>query len=184
MRRQFLERLTDLRPMIKTCWEVLLRAEPPASALGHPDTLVFMMDATLDAFFAAARSRGPRRWLAHHPLLCGTLEETCPCGRNPLLRYYITGEQAVLAIAAKTLSDLADPPCPADEQLLAEVRLTFHYLAQVEVQTFCDLCRGTCARARAGIVTGWRRSPPRLRRQRRLAPPRPLLPWPAALHAR
>ena len=179
MRRQFLHTLSGLRPMIKTCWEVLLRAEPPASALGNPDTLVFMMDATLDAFFAAAHSPGPRRWLAHHPLLCGPLDETCPCGRNPLLRYYVTGEQALLAIAAKAVQDLADTPPTAEEPLLAEVELTFHYLAQYELQTFCDLCCGTCARARAGIVTGRRRSPPPRRRQARI--PRPHRPWPAAL---
>jgi len=167
--------------MIKTCWEVLLRAEPPASALGNPDTLVFMMDGTLDAFFAAARSPGPRRWLARHPLLCGALDETCPCGRNPLLRYYLTGEQALLAIAAKVLNDLEDLPAPASDQLLAEVQLTFHYLAQYEIQTFCDLCRGSCGRARAGIVTGQRRTPPAPRRQPRVA--RQRRPWPAALRA-
>lgn len=167
--------------MIKTCWEVLLRAEPPASALGNPDTLVFMMDGTLDAFFAAVVSSGPRRWLAHHPLLCGSLDETCPCGRNPLLRYYVTGEQAVLAIAAKVLNNLDDTPSRAPEQLLAEVQLTFHYLAQYEIQTFCDLCRGTCARARAGIVTGRRQAPPPQRRQHRM--PRRRRSWLAALRA-
>ncbi|HTX66559.1 MAG TPA: hypothetical protein VMD31_12370 [Opitutaceae bacterium] len=181
MRRQFLQTLSGLRPMIKTCWEVLLRAEPPASALGNPDTLVFMMDATLDAFFAAAHSAGPRRWLAHHPLLCGPLDETCPCGRNPLLRYHVTGEQALLAIAAKALRDLADLPPAAEEQLLAEVELTFHYLAQYELQTFCDLCRGSCVRARAGIVTGRRLAPPPRRRQPRI--PRLRRPWPAALRS-
>ena len=61
MRRHVLQALLELRPMIKTCWEVLLRAEPPASPLGNPDTLVFMMDGTLDAFFAALRSPAPRR---------------------------------------------------------------------------------------------------------------------------
>ena len=156
--------------MIKTCWEVLLRAEPPASALGNPDTLVFMMDRTLDAFFTALLSPTPRRWLAHHPLLCGTLDDTCPCGRNPLHHYFVSGEQAILAIASKTLPESATMPPEALDQLLSEVQLTFHYLAQHELQTFCDLCRGTCARARAGIVAGRRDGPPRLHRQPRLAP--------------
>ena len=180
MRRQFLQKLTGLRPMIKTCWEVLLRSEPPASALGNPDTLIFMMDSTLDAFFAAARSPAPRRWLAHHPLLCGTLDETCPCGRNPLLHYYVSGEQAVVAIAAKALGEGSELRSTEEDRLLAEVQLTFHYLAQYEIQTFCDLCRGCCARARAGIVTGKRRAPPRLHRQPRVPPLHRHLPWAAS----
>jgi hypothetical protein len=181
MRRQLLQRLAGLRPIIKTCWEVLLRTEPPASPLGNPDTLVFMMDSTLDAFFAAANSPTPRRWLARHPLLCGPLAETCPCGRNPFLHYYVSGEQSLVAIAAKALSDLADPASAEAERLLAEVQLTFHYLAQHEIQIFCDLCRGTCARARAGIVAGKRRAPPRRHRQPR--PPRLRMPWAAPRRA-
>ena len=156
--------------MIKTCWEVLLRAEPPASALGNPDILVFMMDRTLDAFFTAVLSPTPRRWLAHHPLLCGSLDETCPCGRNPLLHYFVSGEQAIVAIAAKALPESPAMPRKAQKQILSEVQLTFHYLAQHELQNFCDLCRSTCVRARAGIVAGRRTGPPRLRRQPRIPP--------------
>jgi hypothetical protein len=172
MRRHFLKALGELRPMIKTCWEVMLRAEPPASALGNPDTLVFMMDRTLDSFFTAMLSSAPRRWLARHPLLCGALGETCPCGRNPLLHYFISGEEAIVAIAAKALPEKPGVPAATREQLLTEVQLTFHYLAQHELQIFCDLCRGTCARARAGLVAGQRRGPPRLRRQPRIPPMR------------
>ena len=62
------------------------------------------------------------------------------------------------------------PPPEALEPLLSEVQLTFHYLAQHELQNFCDLCRGTCARARAGIVAGRRSGPPRLHRQPRIPP--------------
>jgi hypothetical protein len=180
MRRQFLQAFTDLRPMIKTCWEVLLRAEPPASPLGNPDTLVFMMDRTLDKFFTTVRSSAPRRWLAHHPPLCSPLGETCPCQRNPLLHYFVSGEQAMLAIAGQALAGLT--PSPKDEeQILSEVQLTFHYLAQYELQTFCDLCRGKCVRARAGIVTGRRNGPPTLRRQTRI--PRLRSQWAAARSA-
>lgn len=173
MRRHFLHALAERRPMIKTCWEVMLRAEPPASALGNPDTLVFMMDGTLDAFFTAILSPTPRRWLARHPLLCGALDDTCPCGRNPLLHYFVSGEEAVLAIAAKTLPEKSAVSPEMQEQILSDVQLTFHYLAQHELQNFCDLCRGTCVRARAGIVAGRRSGPPRLRRQPRIPPLRP-----------
>jgi hypothetical protein len=167
MRRQFLQALGELRPMIKTCWEVLLRAEPATSPLGNPDTLVFMMDRTLDTFFAAVHSPVPRRWLARYPLLCRSLNESCPGHRNPLLLYFVSGEKALLAIAGRALADEAAEPAEA-ERVLSEVRLNFHSLAQYELQTFCDLCRGNCARARAGIVTGRRNCPPPLRRQQRI----------------
>lgn len=166
-RQQFLQAFTGLRPMIKTCWEVLLRAETATSPLGNPDALVFMMDGTLDSFFAAIRSPAPRRWLARYPLLCRSLNDTCPCNRNPLLHYFVSGEQALLAIAGRALADIEAGPND-EKRILSAVQMTFHYLAQYEIQTFCDLCRGTCTRARAGIVTGRRNGPPPLRRQRRI----------------
>ena len=174
MRRQFLRTLAELRPMIKTCWEVLLRAEPPASPLGNPDTLVFMMDRTLDSFFTAVESPTPRRWLARRPLLCCGLAETCRCGRNPLLQYFVSGEQAVVAISAKAREELA-PDAEEEERILAETQLAFHYLAQHELQTFCDLCHGTCVRARPKLGAGHRPGPPCDRRQRRV--PRQRLQW-------
>ncbi len=145
--------------MIKTCWEVLLRAEPPASALGNPDTLVFMMDRTLDAFFAAAISSTPRRWLARHPLLCQSLGKTCPCQHNPLLCYFVSGERAILAIAGQVLAELeTSREREEEDQILSRVHLTFHYLAQSELQTFCDLCTSKCVRAR--VAAGRRAFPP------------------------
>ena len=151
--------------MIKTCWEVLLRAEPPASALGNPDTLVFMMDRTLDAFFAAALSPTPRRWLARHPGLCESLGATCPCRRNPLLRYFVTGEEAILAIAGQGLARM-EPRLEDEDQILAQVHLTFHYLAQSELQTFCDLCSARCAHS--CTMAGHRKGPTLIRRKPRI----------------
>src|SRR5664279_5078976 len=133
MRQQFLQAFAKLRPMIKTCWEVLLRAEPATSPLGNPDTLVFMMDRTLDTFFASILSPSPRRWLARHPLLCRSLNDTCPCERTPLLHYFVSGEQALLAIAGQALTDEGTGAEEA-EQTLSTVELNFHYLAQHELQ--------------------------------------------------
>lgn len=172
MRRHFLQAFAELRPMVKTCWEVLLRAEPATSPLGNPDTLVFMMDRTLDAFFTSIQSPAPRRWLARYPLLCRPLNDTCPCTRNPLLQYYVSGEQALLAIAGQTVADMAVGP-EEEARILSEVQLAFHYQAQYELQTFCDLCRGNCARAGAGIATGRPVGAPPMRRRRRILRLRP-----------
>lgn len=148
MNPRFLQQVDRLRPMIKTCWEVLLRAEPPLNPLGNPDTLVYMMDCTLDEVFAYAHTAGPRQWLSRHPFLCAPIAETCPCGRNPLFRYYESGEQALLAIAGRAAMEFADFVPAEREEQLAELRLTFAYFAQRELQNFCDLCRCPCARSR------------------------------------
>ena len=160
MKRPPRDALADLRPLIKTCWEVLLRAEPPVSPLANPDTLVFLMDRTLDAFYAALTSPVPRRWLARYPLLCEPLDKSCPCSRNPLLHYYVSGEQAVLAIAAKGLPERMSAAPATVGRILAEAQIAFQYLAQHEIQNFCDLCRSSCCRSQAGIVAGRRRGPP------------------------
>lgn len=166
MNPRFLRQVAQLRPMIKTCWEVLLRAEPPLNPLGNPDTLVYMMDCTLDEIFAGAHTAGPRRWLSQRPLLCQPFAETCPCGRNPLYRYYESGEQALLAIAGRAAAGFAGFTAAERREYLAELRLTFVYFAQRELQNFCDLCRCPCARSRAGPAAGRTRRRPLLRRPR------------------
>jgi len=123
-------RLAALRPAIKAEWTSLLRAEPALSPMGHPDTLVFLMDETLDQLAALIRTRPSRPGLARAAPVVAPLQRRCPCGLNPLLNYYATGELAVRA-AARTLlaADL--------EELLA----CFHLLAQREIDTLCSVCR-------------------------------------------
>jgi hypothetical protein len=100
-------------------------------------------------------------------MLCRSLEKTCPCTRNPLLHYFVSGEQAILAIAGRVLGEAAAGP-DEEQRVLSDVQLAFHYLAQYELQIFCDLCRRNCARAQAGIVTGRRSSLPPLRSRQRI----------------
>ena len=159
MNPRFLRLVAEFRPTIKTCWEVLLRAEPPLNPLGNPDTLVYLMDCTLDEVFAYVQTPGPRRWLSRRPLLCGPLGLTCFCGRNPLLSYYETGEQAVLSVAGRMAADFPGFKPGEREENLAELRLTFDYFAQRELQNFCDLCRCDCSRSAIGYARATRRLP-------------------------
>ena len=69
----------------------MLRTEPINTPLGHPDSLVHLIDWTLDEIFTAltnplARHRGTGTRFASND------RPECPCGRNPLLAYFAAGE--------------------------------------------------------------------------------------------
>jgi hypothetical protein len=126
-----LAKLHAARPAIKREWETLLRAEPTLSPLGHPDTLVFLMDETLDQLQAGLQVQPLRDWLSQSPALVAPLQRSCLCRINPLLNYYTTGELAVRAATVKVL-----PPEDVEEAVLI-----FHALAQQEIETLCSVCR-------------------------------------------
>jgi hypothetical protein len=125
--------LAALCPAIKKEWGELLRGEPTITPLGRPDTLVYLMDATLAQLFSgleAGTTRSTQQWLRQCPPLIGPAHSYCACGLNPLLKYFTTGELALHAAAGKQL---------AGE--LEEVLLLFRALAQQEIQTLCSVCQ-------------------------------------------
>lgn len=121
-------RLEGLRPSWKREWETLLRAEPTLSPLGHPDTLVFLMDETISGVLRALRPRPPAP--ADRRSLRTPLRRHCACGLNPLLNYYATGELALHAVAG-----------PALGATIEEALADYHRLAQREIDTLCGVCR-------------------------------------------
>lgn len=123
-------RLEGLRSSWKREWETLLRAEPTLSPLGHPDTLVFLMDETISTVLRTLRSRPLPPAPADRRSLRTPLQRHCACGLNPLLNYYATGEVALRAVAA-----------PALGAALEEALAGYHRLAQREIDTLCAVCR-------------------------------------------
>lgn len=126
--------LRSQRAQIRARWTELLRAQPAPSPLAHPDTLVHLLDTTLDALFDTLRSpanqsRRPARLPATTP--CAG---ACRCGLNPLLAYFAAGERA--------LHEAASPPALAH---------ALRRLARDELDTFCSLCQHP-------HVTQWARS--------------------------
>lgn len=122
-------RLEFLRPSIKRDWERRLRTEPPLSPLGHPDVLVFLMDETLEQLRAGMKDPGlsARSDLGSE---LAPLSNLCRCSLNPLVRYYVTGEQAIRAAV--------------DSVPAAELELALHCyrrLARREIRLLCSLCR-------------------------------------------
>ena len=150
MKLGYLEALDGHRAEIKRKWEVLLRAAPAMTPLGNPDTLVFLMDDSLQQLFSLLRSRSAHPWLPGHAAAARTFGMTCHCRLNPLINYFIAGE-AALAFAAQTvprsqhhLDDLVATTC------VDELLLTFRFLAHREINAFCEVCQYSPPNARNG----------------------------------
>jgi hypothetical protein len=121
-----IRRLEAQRAALKREWEALLRTEPTLSPLGNPDTLVYMMDETIDRLLGELRQGvAPRDGKGQ----VTPLQRRCACGLNPLLNYYATGELAVHAIAGQT--------CGAG---LEDAVSAFHAIARKEIDTLCSVC--------------------------------------------
>jgi hypothetical protein len=141
MKQGYLEALDGNRAEIKRKWELLLRAAPTTTPLGHPDTLVFLMDESLEQLFSLFRSQSAHRWFFRHSPSTRPGGMTCHCRLNPLINYFIAG-QAALAFVAQTvprsqhhLDDLTATSC------VDELMLTFGFLADREIHSFCEACQ-------------------------------------------
>lgn len=125
-----LQSLVALCPAIKKEWTVLLRGEPMLTPLGRPDTLVFLMDATLAQLFSGIKEDSDKKWLRSCRPVVAPIQRYCACGLNPLLNYFTTGELALRATAQKLLKDEIE-----------DVLLMFRALAQQEIESLCRVCQ-------------------------------------------
>jgi hypothetical protein len=124
------QNLAALCPAIKKEWAGLLHGEPTITPLGRPDTLVYLMDATLAQLFSGLEAKSTKHWLRACEPLIGPVHGYCACGLNPLLKYFTTGELALRAAAAPQLGKDVE-----------EALLLFRALAQQEIQTLCSVCQ-------------------------------------------
>ncbi len=149
MKQGYLEALDDNRAEIKGKWETLLRTAPATTPLGNPDTMVFLMDESLQQLFSLFRSKSARPWLSRRRPAHPGAGMSCHCRLNPLINYFIAGE-AALAFAAQGLprsrhhlDDVAATTC------VDELLLTFRFLARREIHAFCGVCQFSPANAHA-----------------------------------
>lgn len=129
MNERCLRALQARRPTLHSQWAALLHAAPVTSPLGHPDTLVHMMDRTLDQIFNELNHPSARR---RQP---GLPSDFCRCGHNPLVTYFST---AALAFQT-TLAQCADE-LPVSRDDADEVKRTLIRIGRREIMTFCALC--------------------------------------------
>jgi hypothetical protein len=140
MDERMLHALEAQRTEVYQRWEALLRVEPVKTPLGQPEALKHMIVFTLDTLFSYlqgphAKKRTLRSVSAS--VADGTL---CPCGRNPLLAYFVAGEQAVLeTLVLAQASVLATAETRSIE--VQELKQAMVHVALHEIETFCAVCQ-------------------------------------------
>ena len=131
MNERSLRALLAHRHSLHLGWAARLRAAPVKSALGHPDTLVHLMDRTLDQLFLELeKPASPRRRQPHLPA------DFCRCGNNPMVAYFATASLALQT----TLAQCADET-PITRDDVEAVNRTLTRIARREIMTFCALCQ-------------------------------------------
>jgi hypothetical protein len=133
-----MQALRALRFQTRTRWEALLRTERTNSPLAHPDSLVHLLDWTLDEIFRALERPAGHRRAAR---LAADYRHHCPCGRNPLLAYLAAGEQAMreaLILAQSAMTGLS----PVERDVaLEELNLVLAQISRQEIEAFCGVCQ-------------------------------------------
>lgn len=136
-----LHALEAQRTALHERWEALLRVEPVSTPLGQPEALKHMIDFTLKTLFTCLHTphaqkkkhlKSVREWASDRTI--------CPCGRNPLMAYFVAGEQALLETLILVQASL--PDC-AETRACAvyELKLAMAHVAHREIETFCALCQ-------------------------------------------
>jgi len=142
MHRSFVAELAARRPALKHAWERKLRAEPITSPLANPDTLVLLMDHTLDDLLAALA-----------PLVLGSgaghgrgLRAGCLCGLNPLLAYFRVGATVLATVSGQAAARCPELDAADFAACQQEAQAEFQALAQSEIRAFCAMCQTELAR--------------------------------------
>ncbi|HEV2949608.1 MAG TPA: hypothetical protein VGX70_19680 [Gemmataceae bacterium] len=151
MQEALVNALRARRPKIRAHWEALLRAEPIATPLGHPDALVHLLDWTLDEIFSVL-SNPLAQYGANGAHFTPHDQSECPCGRNPLLAYFAAGEQAmrealILAQAASVSLDPIERDASFDV-----LNLVLQQISRREITAFCGVCQFRQSSPEAGQV--------------------------------
>lgn len=141
MDERMLHSLEAQRTELHQRWEALLRVEPVTSPLGQPEALKHMIDYTLNTLFASLRTQHAARKRQLKSVRDGMADKSiCPCGRNPLLAYFIAGEQALLETLILVQASL--PDCAETRAAgVQELKYAMAQVAHREIETFCAVCQ-------------------------------------------
>jgi hypothetical protein len=141
MQEAFIRTLSGRRAQIRARWEGFLRVERVNTPLANPDTLVYLFDQTLDEVF---------RMLRHPPVRHPAAPLDHTSGQNPLVAYFIAGEQALLEslILAQAESRGLDPA--ERDADLAELKTVVRTIARRDIGSLEGLSRSK----KSGAVTG------------------------------
>jgi hypothetical protein len=135
MQAIFVSALEAQRVRIRARWEDLLRAERSTSPLANPDTLVHLMDLTLDEVFATLAAGEGRKRHARSG------EIVCPCGLNPLLVYFSVGRQAMREALVLAQTEMAALTSTDRDGALVDLDAGYSQIARREIASFCAVCQ-------------------------------------------
>ncbi len=149
MHRSFVAELAARRAAIKQAWERQLRHEPVTSPLANPDTLVLLMDRTLEDLVAALSLR----CRVSDPTPARSLRSGCLCGLNPFLAYFRVAASILPGAMAPRAERCPELDGPGYAACVQELLVELQNLAAAEIRSFCATCQTGIARGgRAAIA--------------------------------
>ncbi len=145
MHRSFVAEFLARRAPIKQAWERRLRHEPVTSPLANPDTLVLLMDRTLDELAAAltlrCRENAGESVSSNRAPRAG-----CLCGLNPLLAYFRVGASVLPAVMCGAANRCPELSATEFASCIQVLQTELNLLAQGEIRSFCAMCQTDIAR--------------------------------------
>ncbi len=145
MHRSFVAELLARRAPIKQAWERRLRHEPVTSPLANPDTLVLLMDRTLDELGAALTQRC-RETPGDATAPNRGLRAGCLCGLNPLLAYFRVAASVLPSVMCAAADRCPELSAAEFATCLQVMQTELNLLAQCEIRSFCAMCQTDIAR--------------------------------------
>lgn len=136
MQSPLLIELLRRRSAIRSRWDTLLRTEPVTSPLANPDSLVHLIDSTIDeifSFLSSGTGLSPSSAVQPAP--------ACICGRNPLLAYFAAGRQALREGLVLSQAALAPFDPVQRDRSLNELENVIDDVCHREIETFCGVCQ-------------------------------------------
>lgn len=132
MSPRVLQLLDARRAAIRSRWIELLFVEPVNSPLANPNTMLFMLDGTLDEVFAALR-RGETPREVPVPDSAGA--------PNPYLAYFRAGTQALHEALILIQAETPELHPRERDATFAELNTVIRRLARREIEGFDALCQ-------------------------------------------
>lgn len=143
MQETTLAALRAMRTSLRQRWEAVLRMQPVSSPLASPDSLVYLMDWTLDQIFESLRNGTARRRTRSGIKLQSFAEpvEKCVCGMNPLLAYFAAAEKTLIEAVFALASPLPAMTPGEREACVNEILVALRFVARTEIESFCAVCQ-------------------------------------------
>lgn len=135
---ELLNGLRERRVRTRIQWEALLRASPVVTPLGHPDSLVHLIDWSLDEIFAALANPLPSEPGNGN---AAPRVSVCACGRNPFIAYFDAGRQAMQEALVLSQAAIAPLDPRHRDSSLREVGFVLNSIARREIEAFCGICQ-------------------------------------------